>query len=184
MILPGAGSRRRWDNAPVRVRDATAEDADGIAAIYVENGRFHEALDPGYFKEPSRDGLVEMIEGDEEWRQRPDALALVAEVDGVVAGYLEASLQPPLDTAEVQSVRDLGATRLHINSVGTADAFKRRGVATALVEAAEAWARANGASVATLDTWIDSPLSVPFWEERMGYARRSIIFRKELEPSA
>jgi hypothetical protein len=41
-------------------------------------------------------------------------------------------------------------------------------------------ARSKGAVVAVCDTYIDSTLSVPFWEERMGYSRRAIIFRKPL----
>jgi ribosomal protein S18 acetylase RimI-like enzyme len=168
--------------APVTVRPATADDADGIAAIYRENGRWHASLDPEYFQEPEHEPLLDALRADEEWRAREDTLALVAEVDGAVAGYLEASLAPPSETARWQSIRDFSRARMHINSLGTADRFKRRGVATALVEAAEEWAVANGASVATLDTWIDSPLSVPFWEERMGYSRRSIVFRKQLRP--
>jgi GNAT superfamily N-acetyltransferase len=65
--------------------------------------------------------------------------------------------------------------------VGTADAYKRQGVATKLVQAAEDWGRKRGAVVAICDTFIDSPLSVPFWERRMGYKRRAIIFRKRLD---
>jgi GNAT superfamily N-acetyltransferase len=67
-----------------------------------------------------------------------------------------------------------------ISFVGTADAYKRTGVATQLVEAAEAWGRSKGATVAICDTYIHSPLSVPFWERRMGYARRALVFRKVL----
>ena len=126
------------------------------------------------------EGFAEFLESDEEWRSAPDNLALVAEVDGEVAGYLEASIQPPLESAQWQGQRDLAATRLYINYVGTRDAFKRRGVATRLVEEAEAWGRSKGATVALCDTYIDSPMSVPFWEERMGYKRRSIRLRKPL----
>ena len=69
---------------------------------------------------------------------------------------------------------------LFVNAVLTATAFRRRGVATRLVERAEEWGREQGADVALLDTWADSPVSVPFWERRMGYGRRSIVFRKRL----
>jgi GNAT superfamily N-acetyltransferase len=47
------------------------------------------------------------------------------------------------------------------------------------MEAAESWARDRGAVLVALDTWIDSPLSVPFYEA-LGYDRRSIIFQKRL----
>jgi GNAT superfamily N-acetyltransferase len=155
-------------------------DAAGIVRISRENARFYARFAPDYFRTPDEAGFVELIEDDGEWRDAPENLALVAEVDGEVAGYLEATLQPPLDTARWQAQRDLGETRLAINFVATADAHKRKGVATGLVEAAEAWGRSKGAAVAVCDTYIDSPLSVPFWERRMGYERRAVIFRKPL----
>jgi GNAT superfamily N-acetyltransferase len=77
--------------------------------------------------------------------------------------------------------RDLSEVRLFINFVGTADAYKRQGVATKIVQAAEEWGRERSAVVALCDTFIDSPVSVPFWERRMGYERRAIIFRKRLD---
>jgi len=121
------------------VREYCDGDATGIARISRENARFYVRLAPEYFKHPDEDGFVEFIETDGEWRNAPENLALVAEVDGEVAGYLEASVQPPLETARWQAQRDLGEIRLLIGFVGTADAYKRRGVASQLVEAAEAW---------------------------------------------
>jgi GNAT superfamily N-acetyltransferase len=56
----------------------------------------------------------------------------------------------------------------------------RRGVATALVETAEAWGRERGATVALCDTWTESPVSLPFWEEHMRYEGRSLRLRKRL----
>jgi GNAT superfamily N-acetyltransferase len=166
--------------AEIVLREARTEDAAGVARLGQENARLYVDLAPELFRIPDPEGLIEFIADDADWRAEPTNLALVAEVDGEVAGYLEASVQPPLDSARFQGQRDLGETRLFINYVGTADAHKRRGVATRLVEAAEDWGREQGATVAICDTWIDSPLSVPFWEERMRYARRSIIFRKLL----
>jgi GNAT superfamily N-acetyltransferase len=166
--------------AEVLVRSFREGDGAGSARMSIENGSFYARLAPELFKQPDEEGLVELMEGDVEWRESSDNLALVAEVDGEVAGYLEASLQPPLETSRWQSQRDLAELRLFINYVGTADAYKRTGVATRLVEAAETWGRKQGATVAVCDTYIDSPLSVPFWEDRLGYTRRAVIFRKRL----
>jgi ribosomal protein S18 acetylase RimI-like enzyme len=166
--------------AGVVVRGYQDGDAAGIVQISRDNGAYYARLAPDYFKEPTVEGFVELVENDDGWRESAENLALVAEVEGEVAGYLEASLQPPLETAEWQTQRDLSQPRLFINFVGTADAFKRMGVATRLVEAAEGWGRSKGAAVAVCDTYIDSPLSIPFWEERMGYTRRAVIFRKQL----
>ena len=164
----------------VVVREFRTGDAPGIVRISRENGAFYAELAPDYFKEPDEGGFVELVENDSDWRDSPENLALVAEVDGEVAGYLEATVQPPLETARWQTQRDLAQPRLFINFVGTADAFKRMGVATRMVEKAEAWGRSQGAGVAVCDTYIDSPLSIPFWEKRMGYTRRAVILRKPL----
>ena len=49
-----------------------------------------------------------------------------------------------------------------------------------LLEAAESWGRAHGAQVVRLDTYAQGPVSVPFYEQHMGYQRRSIVFQKQL----
>jgi GNAT superfamily N-acetyltransferase len=162
------------------IREYRDGDAAGIVRISRENACVYARLAPDYFRTPDEDGFVELIENDGDWRDAPENLALVAEVDGEVVGYLEASVHAPLETARWQAQRDLATTRLAINFVGTADAQKRRGIATRLVAAAEAWGRSQGATVALCDTYIDSPLSVPFWERRMGYTRRAVVFRKPL----
>jgi GNAT superfamily N-acetyltransferase len=149
--------------------------------MHLGNSARHVELAPELFRVPDEEGLVEFFErGIAEDSARPDFLGLVAEIDEEVAGYLEAQLLPPMETARWQSGPDLGRTRLHINALGTAREFQRRGVATALVEAAEAWGRDHGATVATCDTWIGSPMSVPFWERRMSYERRAVILRKPI----
>jgi GNAT superfamily N-acetyltransferase len=57
--------------------------------------------------------------------------------------------------------------------------FRRRGVATALMQAVERWAREKGAGSIALDTYAQSPLSVPFYEA-VGYERASVVFEKRL----
>ena len=162
------------------IREFRPGDGIELAVMMRENGAYYASLAPDIFRQPDADGLVEFIEGDTEWREAPENFGRVAEVDGTVAGYIEATIQPPMETARWQSQHDLAAARLFIGFVGTADRFKRTGVATSLVEAAERWGRERGARVATCDTWIDSAISLPFWEKRMRYTRRGIILRKEL----
>lgn len=162
------------------IREFVTGDGVALAEMIRENSALYAELAPDYFKQADAEGLVEFIEGDDEWRAGTDNFGRVAEADGEVAGYVEATLQAPLESARWQSQRDLAAPRLHIGFVQTSDRFKRLGVATCLVEAAEAWGRERGARVAICDTYLDSPMSVPFWERRMGYTRRAIVLRKEL----
>lgn len=160
------------------LRPATRHDAPALVDLSHESSETYARLAPELFVEGDRDGFADWIVA--VWDDGEDTLALVAEIDGRVAGYLEATIQHPENWSRFFGSRDLRSRRLFINAVLTAEAHRRRGVATSLVEAAERWGRDRGATVAILDTYADSPLSVPFWEKRMGYARRTIVFRKAL----
>lgn len=87
----------------------------------------------------------------------------------------------PVDTAARQLLRLLGETRLFVSALSVEATHQRRGVATRLMEAIEQWGRDRGAVFVSLDTWIHSRLSVPFYERRMGYRRASIVFEKHLD---
>jgi GNAT superfamily N-acetyltransferase len=145
----------------------------------LENAAYYASLAPSAFRIPEQEGLVKDSEPGAD-ANTDSALTLVAEVDGRFAGYLEAQLLPPLETARYQSQPDLAHPRLFINALGTLQEYWRRGVATQLVDAAEAWGRERGAVVSICDTYVASPVSIPFWEERMGYERRAVILRKPL----
>jgi hypothetical protein len=51
-----------------------------------------------------------------------------------------------------------------------------------LLAAAHQWGARAGATLARLDTYADSPTSVPFYH-RMGYARRAVILDRPLTTS-
>ena len=163
------------------LRERRDGDADAIARLTVELGLYYSRLAPELFAPVDEEGLAEWSAHDAEWHAQPTTLALVAEVDGEVAGYLEAAIQEPEDAAGLNTNRDLRTRHLYINYLATAEAHKRQGVATRLVESAEDWARREGVTLALTDTYIDSPQSVPFWEQRMGYKRRAIRLRKRLD---
>jgi GNAT superfamily N-acetyltransferase len=161
------------------IRAARPGDGKDIARNGLESARYYRDLAPEDFRLPNREELAEWVDS---WlpANGESEIALVAEIDGQVVGYLEARLEPPMEDARFQSNPDLGETRLFINYLVTAQAFWRRGVGTRLVKAAEEWGRSRGAAVAVCDTHVDSPVSIPFWEERMGYRRRAVILRKPL----
>jgi GNAT superfamily N-acetyltransferase len=70
--------------------------------------------------------------------------------------------------------------RLVVDALVVQQEHWRHGAGGALLDAAETWGRSRGAHVARLDTYIGSPVSVPFYEDRMGYERRAIVFQKQL----
>jgi GNAT superfamily N-acetyltransferase len=163
----------------VTVRDARPGDGEGIARCHLDSAAAYVEQGPALFRMPDEDGFVEWIEEALRAGHADHELELVAEVGGEIAGHLEGHLIEPMDTARWQMVRYVGERRLYVDALAIARAYRRHGAGRALMEAAESWASDRGAVLVALDTWIDSPLSVPFYEA-LGYDRRSIIFQKRL----
>jgi GNAT superfamily N-acetyltransferase len=109
-------------------------------------------------------------------------LMLVAELDGAIVGTAVARMHEPLPSAGWQVQRDLAYRRVHVDALAVAGTARRAGIGTALMAAVERWALDQGAAVITLETGLDNPTSMPFYEQRMGYTRHEVVFRKELHP--
>jgi GNAT superfamily N-acetyltransferase len=163
----------------VTVRPARPGDGAAIAQVWLSTAAYYAALDPAHFQVPRAEGLAQGWE-DELGHDNGDSLRLVAEAGGSVIGWLSARIELPEQGAATQLTREHGWTRLAVDALLVDRDRWRHGAGTALLEAAEAWGRDRGAQVARLDTYAHSPVSVPFYEDRMGYQRRSIIFQKQL----
>ena len=174
----GLGARSLAVMAPT-VRIARPGDGAGIARIWLDASAYYAELDPGHFKVPDAPGLAELTDGQLEVHD-DRALSLVAEVDGRLVGWLSARLELPHQNADRQFVREYDWTRLLVDALIVEREQWRRGIGTLLLEAAESWGRAHGAQVARLDTYAQGPVAVPFYEQHMGYERRSIVFQKQL----
>jgi ribosomal protein S18 acetylase RimI-like enzyme len=169
----------------VVVRPATVDDAAGLAQLWIGSGRFFASLNPDTSQEPDPDGLVGWFaELYERLVADPSMLALIAEVDGAVAGSLSARLFEPLPSAARQVQSDFRRRRMHVDSLAVAEPYRRSGIGTALMTAAEGWAVERGAEVVTLESNADNPTSMPFYEHRMGYRRHEVVFRKVLGAQA
>jgi len=146
--------------AGITIRRAAPGDGPAFVRMHEELGETYSTLAPELFRRPVTTGLADEFEA--LVAQDDDrALHLVAEVDGEPAAVLAACLLPPEDDAAQQIQRDAASTRLRIEYLVTAAAYRRRGLATRLVDAAEAWGRENGATVAETWTYQRSPTSFP-----------------------
>jgi GNAT superfamily N-acetyltransferase len=159
------------------IRPARSGDGPQLARIWHEVGVYYAELDDWAFQIPREDGLAEWLEQDLD-QQAPGELTIVAQVDGEIAGFAAGHIVDATLDADRQLVADHGRRRLAIDVVATAERFHRRGVGAALVGELEAWGRAEGAELALASTYHVSPVSIPFWEDGVGYQRRSVKFVK------
>jgi ribosomal protein S18 acetylase RimI-like enzyme len=133
----------------VLIRAAHAGDAPALVPIYAAWGHPQPA-------EVIADRLAD-------WASTPHGRVLVADVDGAVAGVVAVAATPHL-ARPGRFARLVG--------LAVADGFRRRGVATALVRAAEAAARDWGCDRIEL-TSTRSRAEAPAFYAALGYEDRS-----------
>ncbi|WUH99075.1 GNAT family N-acetyltransferase [Spirillospora sp. NBC_00431] len=161
------------------IRAPRPGDGAGIAVAWCDFAEFYQEIDPDSSRSPRRDGLDAWLEG-ELLTSDEDRFVRVADLDGDAVGFVAARLTPPHEDADRQLVRELAHTRVFVNALAVQRGHWRSGAGTELMTAVEQWARAREAHLITLDTYAASPVSVPFYERRMGYNRQSIVFTKWL----
>jgi GNAT superfamily N-acetyltransferase len=162
------------------IRVPQAGDGEGLARTWLNAAKYYVELNAELFQMPDANGLVQWCE---DWiiaQPSENNFLRVAEYDHQVIGFISATLHLPLTDGHRQFVRDVNVTRLMIDALVVQQAYWRRGVGRRLMKVAETWGKSRGASVALLDTYIASPVSVSFYEQRMGYQRRAVHFRKIL----
>ncbi|WP_165968981.1 GNAT family N-acetyltransferase [Actinomadura sp. KC06] len=162
-----------------RIRAPQPGDGAGVAVAWCDFAEFYQEINPESFRSPNRDGLDAWLEGklltDDE-----DRFVRVADLGGEAVGFVGAAFMEPHEDADRQLVRELAQPRVFVNALAVQRGHWRSGAGAGLMTAVEQWARAREAHLITLDTYAASPVSVPFYERRMGYQRQGIIFGKRL----
>lgn len=159
----------------IQIRPATIGDSDALAEVYLSSARHHARVDPEYYHVPDREAVIrhlrEALSADNPAR----TLRLVAEVESVVVGCAEVTLQSP---NAASMIRPTVAA-----SVGLAVLKDQRGggIGSRLMEAAEDWARERGATLMLLDASAANADALRFYEQRHGYRLRGVLMTKELE---
>ena len=141
----------------ISVRDALPADAEGLARVHADVARYYDERGPHYFD--------------------AGELRLVAEVQGEVVGALAARVLEPA----AADGRGEEEKTLRIDYLATAAECRRAGIGTRLVEAAESWGRGVGATISETTAFRGSALSIPFWEDRMGYEELPMTLVKRLD---
>lgn len=124
----------------VEIRRATLDDAQGICRLNRE--------DLGYTYDPVKtENRLRFLMG------RPDHRVLVAVLDSQIAGYIHACSYDLLYADPMKNIM----------GIAVKDAFRRRGVGKALLEAVESWARQDGAAGVRLASGSDRKAAHRFY---------------------
>lgn len=156
----------------VVVRRAAAADLPILGRLGAELMRVHFAFDPDRFMDPGPDpeaGYAWFL-GTE--LAREDTVIFVAVRDSEVLGYVYAGIEP-------ESWKELRETAGFVHDIVVASDTRRRGVATALMEAATEWLKGKGVPRVILWTAEDNQAAQTLFE-RMGFRRTMVEMTKEL----
>lgn len=164
----------------IEIRAARVADGDSLADAWRAFGRYYADIDPDQFRVPDSEGLPAWFESRLGEDRGDDTLWLVAERARRVIGFVQAQIWPPAEDADRQLMREMAEPILKVDTIMVLEDERGTGVGTALMSAAETWGRERGATRAVVISYANSPSSVPFYEERMGYERHTIGFLKSL----
>lgn len=130
----------------MKIRRASANDAEIVSALNSEVQQVHADLLPDLFKPPSAETfpatLVHQLLTD------PTTYIFIGYLDGEPAGYIYAQI---IRRAE-NSLR-YASERLYIHHISVKQAYQRHGVGEALIQAVVGLAKEQGISTMALDVW-------------------------------
>jgi aminoglycoside 6'-N-acetyltransferase len=156
-------------------RSATPEDEPAMLEIQHSSAVHHATIDPDRWREPS---MEQAARSRARWHSigpRSEGIVAVAE-DGTVVGMIELWLKRPRDpdSARIPRIQaDFG--------IAVAPEWRGRGVGTALLLAAEEWARGQGVERMVLDLDAANEGALRLYE-RHGYTVHALEMDKPIEP--
>ncbi len=154
------------------LRAATASDYEAIRDLLHDSDAYHTEFLPDLWRVPpeprfTRTELAELITNDEH------CFILVADRDGEVGGFIEASVRMP------EGPEDVDQPWCGINNLAVRATWRRQGIGRALMRAAEEWAQRKGLTQTRLDVYEFNGGARTLYEH-LGYTTYSRRLRKSL----
>jgi GNAT superfamily N-acetyltransferase len=150
-----------------RVRRASAQDRKRLLDLWLDLVEHHRRLDPRY---PNVPGIREVLLGEiARDIERSSCRIWIAEAGDEPAGFL---------FAELEAARPTEPAAAWIHELYVAPELRRRGIASRLVEAADAWLVEVEARCTRVRVEPGNRAGLGFWRAR-GFAEKSRILERE-----
>ncbi len=159
---------------PVIVRPAEGADIADIVALNRVVQSFHAAADPEFFRVDTEEVELQAFFGT--LVSSEESVIFLAECEGRAAGYVWFEIQ---DRAETPFTRPM--KRMNVHHLVVSEDTRRRGVGSALMDAAKARAVSRDVREIILNTWFFNDNAQAFFRTA-GFEPFSIAMRRRLEP--
>jgi GNAT superfamily N-acetyltransferase len=161
--------------APVTIRPAVPDDADGIARAFLESAEYHAGLDPERYWVPAVETISARYREERERSSPAEAgITLVAELDGEIVGFADARLERSMDAMHREMIY------CHIAEIAVSSRYRNQGIGGQVLGAAEEWGRRHSAEFASLEYHAGNTRAGSFYQKRMGYHVAALTVIKRL----
>jgi GNAT superfamily N-acetyltransferase len=157
------------------IRRAEARDLDAVCRLYVAFHEFHVRGVPtrlATLGDPATFDCATLVHTLAHLVAKPEAVLLVAEVDQDIVGLAEVYVRH--DVGDPPKLRYRYG---YVQSLMVGESARGHGIGTALMTAAEHWAKSQGASEMRLETWEFPAGPLPFYEAAGYHTLRRVLVR-------
>jgi len=153
-------------------RPATTNDIGTLIRLNKAVQSLHAAIEPGFFKAVTRAEELEIYFGNV--LDNPDNEIILAEEDGAALGYVWFQIQRLAETPFTWPRQ-----RTYIYQIAVDEAFRRRGLGTALLSHVERLSQEAGSNGLALDAWTGNAGAQAFFIAR-GFSSPSQGYEKPI----
>ncbi|WP_232687563.1 GNAT family N-acetyltransferase [Halobacterium zhouii] len=153
----------------MQIRDATPDDAPTVKSeLLVPGFRETTAADPE-FSELDEDGVADA--SIDYWLDEDDRVLFVAECDGDLVGHISGGRHdsPPIYTR---------GPRTHVDGLYVKPDYRLEGVASALFDRIEEWARERGCEYMGVSAHVDNAAAVEMYDD--AFERKYVSYRRQV----
>ncbi len=156
---------------PFQIRLANHSDISALSDVHRESAEFHRSLAPSLYRIPQAQAVTEELS---RTLNSSNAAVFVADVEGEIVGYVQVRVLPPTSEASMIQPRksaDVG--------VAVRTPFRRQGLGSALMRAAQAWAIEHEVEQMLLDCHAANEAAIQLYE-RLGFQIVGYFMAKRL----